>query len=148
MQFLQGPPCSAPDATTELALSRVIELPDAKPPIAKVLDQSVDVTVEQGTLIDTALITELPNHSRVPVRKVIVKGASEVTIKYVAAVKDQQVHAAIFDVPFETLVEWPGGPAPGTPICVYVTTEHFQVEPLSPCTLLAMLVIRLDIFER
>ena len=143
MQFLVGPPCTVPGASKELALTRIISIPDEKPPIEKVLDACVEAIIEKATVIKTPIINE-----QGPLRKVIIKGTAVITLKYVAAVKDQQVHAAIFHIPFESLVEWQNGPTPGSPICVNVTTEHFQVDPLDYCTLLAAMVLRFDIYNK
>jgi len=144
MQFLVGPPCTLPGATKELAFSKIVVIPDPpKPPLKQVLDACVDVSVDQATLIKTLITT-----SEGPLRKVIVKGTATITLKYEAAVKDQQIHVAIFNVPFETLVEWKGGPEPGSPICINATVEHFQLDPLSPCTLIAVFVLRFDAYNK
>ncbi|HAU32372.1 MAG TPA: hypothetical protein DCW46_09025 [Desulfotomaculum sp.] len=109
----------------------------------RLLGYKVEYEIIKAEVIATPLVTD--DNPPLPVRKVIIDGLAKISVKYVADVPDQQVHGAHFDEPFSTLLEWPGGPAPGSPICVDVLEEHVQIHMLDDRHLSKIIVIQLNI---
>lgn len=127
----------------ELIINHNLTIPDIKPPMEKLLGYLIRYDITKAAVIDTRLMTD--DQSPVPIRKVIVEGLARITVKYVADVEDQQVHGAHFEETFSRLIEWPGGPSPGTPICVEITEEHVQIHMIDDRHLSKVIVIQLDI---
>ena len=136
-QGLTGPP----EIWDELVVNGGLTIPDNKPPMERLLGYKIEYEITKAEVIATKLMSD--DQPPMPIRKVIVDGTARIKVKYVADVPDQQVHGAHFDVPFNKLLEWPGGPAPGTPICVEVVEEHVQIHMLDPRHLSKTIVIQL-----
>ncbi|KUK52731.1 MAG: hypothetical protein XD78_1771 [Desulfotomaculum sp. 46_296] len=132
-----------PEIFDELAINHNLTIPDNKPPMERLLGYKVEYEIIKAEVIATPLVTD--DNPPLPVRKVIIDGLAKISVKYVADVPDQQVHGAHFDEPFSTLLEWPGGPAPGSPICVDVLEEHVQIHMLDDRHLSKIIVIQLNI---
>lgn len=127
----------------ELIINHNLTIPDIKPPMEKLLGYIIRYEITKAEVIDTRLTTD--DQPPLPIRKVIVEGLARIAVKYVADVDDQQVHGAHFEEPFSRLIEWPGGPVPGTPICVEITEEHVQIHMLDDRHMSKVIVIQLDI---
>lgn len=141
-----GEPCSSPpDVSKELAINHSLKIPPQKPPAECILDSTVEIEICKAEVINTPLYSSC---CRVPIKKVVVTGKAELTVKYVAQVPDQQVHAAVFTIPFETLIEWPGGPPAHTPVCINVTEEYFRVDLIDPLNIFKIILLRLDVYNR
>lgn len=138
--------CNPPELFGELTINHELVVPDHKPPMEALLKYWVDFTLSKARVIDTRL-TVTQDQQQVPLRKVIINGNARITIKYAADVPDQQVHGAEFDVPFEGLIEWPGGPPEGTAICVDIVPEHVQIDRIDERRLRKVLVIQLNICQ-
>ena len=135
-----------PAVTKEITIDHLLMIPEQKPPQESILDQFVEFEITKAEVIETNITVGDPPQQ---LQKVIVMGQAEIVIKYVGDTEegDQPVHAAHFNVPFDALVEWPGGPPQGTPICVCVVPEHFQIDPLDDRHLFKVLVVKLEIYE-
>ncbi|WP_366924170.1 DUF3794 domain-containing protein [Metallumcola ferriviriculae] len=143
MEQLHIPPSGIPRVSKQITINHMLTVPDHKPEVDCIIDATVDIHIIKAVVIDT------PVHINChPVRKVIVIGKAQIIVKYVAKVINQQVHAAVFHIPFEALIKWPGGPPAGTEICVGVTVEHFQIDPLDYRDLMKVLLIRLDVYHK
>ncbi len=129
--------------STEIVINHHLVIPDNKPSMERLLEYRIEYEISKAEVISTKLVTD--DDPPLPIRKVIVDGIAHIVIKYVALVNDQQVHGAHFDEPFSTLIEWPDGPPPGTPICVEITEEHVQIHMLDERRLSKVIVIQLDI---
>lgn len=139
--YVGGP---LPDISKEIAVNHPLIIPCEKPPVNCILDYWAVVQVPNVSVIETLLVAGKP---LLPVRKVLVTGKVQIVVKYVAHALIQQIHAANFLVPFETVVEWPGGPLSANRLQAYTTIEHFQLELLEPKRLQKVLVIRLNLFR-
>lgn len=133
----------APEIWDELVINHNLVIPEHKPPMELLLGYRINYEITKALVIDTPLVTS--DQPPLPLRKVIVEGMAKIAIKYVANVPDQQVHGAHFEEPFSRLLEWPGGPAPGAPICVEVVEEHVQIHMLDDRHLSKVIVIQLNI---
>ncbi|GAB6139126.1 DUF3794 domain-containing protein [Halanaerobaculum tunisiense] len=135
-----------PDISKEITIDSTLIIPDQKPSLESILDYFVEFEITKTEIIDTNITVGDPPQQ---LQKVIVMGEAQIYVKYVGETEagDQPVHAAHFKAPFDTLIEWPGGPPGGTPICVCISKEHFQLEPLDNRYLFKVLVAKIDIFE-
>lgn len=129
----------------ELVINHNLTIPDKKPPMEKLLGYMIRYEITKAEVIDTRIMTN--TQPSLPVRKVIIEGLARIVIKYVADVPDQQVHGAHFEEPFAKLIEWPGGPPPGSPICVEITEEHAQIHMIDNRHLSKVIVIHIDITQ-
>lgn len=127
----------------ELVINHELTIPHIKPPMEKLLAYKIDYEITKAVVIATKLTTN--DQPPQPIRKVIVDGTAKIKVKYVADVPDQQVHGAHFNEPFNKLIEWPGGPAEGTPLCVEVVEEHVQIHMLDDRHLSKVIVIQLNV---
>lgn len=127
----------------EMIINHDLTIPAHKPPMERLLGYIIKYEITKAEVIGTRLTTD--DQPPLPIRKVIIEGFARIAIKYVADVDDQQVHGAHFDEPFSRLIEWPGGPLPGTPICAEITEEHVQIHMLDDRHLSKVIVIQLDI---
>lgn len=132
-----------PEVWDELVINHDLTIPDIKPPMEQLLGYKTQYEITKAELIGTKLTTN--DQPPLPIRKVIVEGVVKITTKYVADVPDQQVHGAHFEEPFSGLIEWPGGPAPGTPVCVEVLEEHVQIHMLDERHMSKVIVIQLNV---
>lgn len=138
------PESCPPDVCKEISINHILTIPCAEPPVECILHSFAEIEITNAFVIKTPLVS---GPCCIPVRKVVITGKAHITVKYAADVPDQQVHAAEFCIPFKSLMEWPGGPPPGTPICIDVIEEHFQVDKLEPCNLFAAMIIRIDVYQ-
>lgn len=129
----------------QIPINSKLIIPTEKPDIEYILDSSVQVLFDKVEVIDTPLV--YPEDTTLPLKKVIVVGHVKIIIKYSALEPTQKVHAAHFDVPFCTLIEWPDGPPQGTPITIIPVIEKqvFLLEDLR--RILKALVIRFDVYQ-
>lgn len=128
----------------ELAIDHPLVIPPYKPPAEALLDVIVDFDITKAVVIDTPLL--YPEDPTLNLQKVLIVGKATLIIKYVADLPDQQVHGAHFEVPFCTLIEWPGGPPQGTPICVEPVIEKKEVCLLDGRHIFKVILVRFDIF--
>ncbi len=142
MQLLRGI-AGEPEIWDELAINHNLTIPDHKPQMERLLGYKVKYEITKAAVIATPLVTD--DIPPLPIRKVIVVGLAKIITKYVADVPNQQVHGAHFEEPFSKLLEWPGGPAPGSPICVEVLEEHVQIHMLDSRHMSKVIVIQLNI---
>lgn len=131
---------------TEIALDHELVIPPQKPPAECLLDVVVDFDITKAVVIDTPLRT--PENPTLELQKVLVVGTAKIIIKYVADVPDQQVHGAHFDVPFCTIIEWPGGPPQGTEICIEPVVEKSRVCLTDGRRIFKIIVVRLDVYTK
>jgi hypothetical protein len=127
----------------EVVINHDLTLPVEKPSIERVLASKVEYEITKAEVVATPL--QSGGQPPLPIRKVIVSGTARIYVKYVADVPDQQVHAAHFEEPFSKLIEWPGGPAPGTPLCVEVVEEHVQIHKVDPRHFSKTIVLQLNL---
>jgi len=80
-------------------------------------------------------------------KKVILVGRVKIIIKYSALEPTQKVHAAHFEVPFCTLIEWPDGPPQGTPITVVPVIEKKVFTRENTRRIFKALLIRFDVYR-
>lgn len=132
-----------PEVWDEIVINHNLTIPDHKPPMEELLGYKIEYEIIKAEVIATKLVSK--DNPPLPIRKVIIDGVAKIVIKYVADVPDQQVHGAHFEEPFHDLIEWPGGPAPGTPICVEVMEEHVQIHKLCERNLCKTIVIQLNV---
>lgn len=125
----------------EIVINHDLTIPDIKPDMERLIGYKITYVITKAEVVGTRLTTS--DQPPLPIRKVIVDGTAKIMIKYVADVPDQQVHGAHFDEPFNDLIEWPGGPAPGTPVCVDVVEEHVQIHMLDARHLSKTIVLQL-----
>ncbi|WP_418792497.1 DUF3794 domain-containing protein [Phosphitispora sp. TUW77] len=133
----------SPEVWDELVINHDLTIPDIKPPMERLLGYKIEYAITKAEVIGTKLVTD--DQPPLPIRKVIIDGIATITTKYVADQPDQQVHGAHFDEPFNALIEWPGGPAPGTPICVEVMEEHVQIHMIDDRHMSKTIVIQLNV---
>lgn len=134
----------------ELAIDSKLVIPPQKPPIEFILDSIVDVDVMKCEVIDTPLLHPEETEEQgvdVPLKKVIIAGTVNIKIKYSALVPDQKVHAAHFNVPFCTLIEWPDGPPQGTPITCEPVIEKKIFLREDGRRIFKALLIRFDVYR-
>ena len=122
----------------------MINIPPEKPPMTEIIGTSLELEIKRAEIINTPLTA---GPCAMPLQKVIVTGTAEIKIKYVAEGPEQRVHALVFAAPLRTLVEWPGGPPPFTPLCVKATKEYFRMDFIDKHRLFAGIVLHLNIFE-
>ncbi|HAU32377.1 MAG: hypothetical protein XD78_1776 [Desulfotomaculum sp. 46_296] len=124
-------------------------IPDVKPSIECIIDTYTQVVIDKEVVIDTPLT--YPETENAPpydqLRKVIVTGMVVVKIKYSALVPDQKVHAAHFEIPFCTLIEWPDGPPQGTPIVVKPVVEKAVYINEDGRRVFKAILIRLEVYR-
>lgn len=142
---MNQPGCPMPDISEEVTINHELVIPPEKPPMEALLKYWVTFTITKARVIETRITVTGENQQQVPLRKVIVDGVATITVKYVADVPDQQVHGAHFDVPFQSLIEWPGGPPEGTAVCVEVIREHVQIDRIDERRLRKVIVIQLNV---
>ncbi|AHF06139.1 DUF3794 domain-containing protein [Desulfitobacterium metallireducens] len=129
---------------TEIVIDHNLVIPDHKPPAECLLDSVIDFEITKAVVFDTPL--ESPEITGVLLRKALVVGIAHIIVKYAAAVPDQQVHGAHFDVPFNALVEMPDGPTQGTNICVEPVVEKSVFCLEDDRRVSKIIVVRLDIY--
>ena len=132
-----------PEIFDELVINHDLTIPENKPPMERLLGYKVKYEITKAEVIATPLQSD--DQPPLPIRKVILEGIAKITIKYVAAVEDQQVHGAHFDVPFSKLLIWPGGPAPSSPLCIDVLEEHVQFHMLDERHISKLIVIQVNV---
>lgn len=135
--------------STEIALDHPLVIPPYKPAAECILDIVVNFDITKAVVITTPLL--YPEIIAIPplhLHKVLVLGSAMVIVKYVADVPSQQVHGAHFDIPFNALIEWPGGPAQGTPICVEPVIEKIKFCLLDDRRIFKTILVRLDVYEQ
>ncbi len=113
------------EGENQLVLRESLKLPEAKPDVAKVLDQVSTITIGQTTV--------LPN-------KVIVNGVITLRIIYEAKVPSQSVHVAHFTIPFEAFVDLPGA-QPGMMVTAHVKIEFVTIDVGQNCRVLTARII-------
>lgn len=96
----------------QMVLRESLQVPEAKPDVARVLDQVTTITIGQTTV--------LPN-------KIIVNGTISLRVIYEAAVPSQSVHVAHFTIPFESFVEIPGA-QPGMMVLADAKVEFISID--------------------
>ncbi|WP_366924166.1 DUF3794 domain-containing protein [Metallumcola ferriviriculae] len=133
----------AEEIFSEIVINHNLTIPDHKPPMERLLGYKIEYEIIKAEVIDTKLTTD--DDPPLPIRKVLIDGVAKIAIKYVALVPDQQVHGAHFEEPFHDLIEWPGGPAPGSPICVEILEEHVQIHMVDERHLSKVIVIQFNI---
>lgn len=129
----------------EIAVDHKLVIPPQKPPMECIIDTNVEVEIEKAVVIDTPLL--YPENPELQLRKVVIAGRVIITVKYVAHVPSQKVHAAHFEIPFCTLIEWPGGPPQGTPIKVVPVIEKTVFEQEDERRIFKAILIRLDVYR-
>ena len=100
------------EGENQLVLRENLQVPEAKPNVARVIDQVTTIVITQTTI--------LPN-------KIIVNGTISLRVIYEAAVPAQSVHVAHFTIPFETFVEIPGA-RPGMTALADATVEFVSID--------------------
>lgn len=100
------------EGETQIVLRENLQVPEAKPDVARILDNVTSITIGQTTV--------LPN-------KVIVNGTIGLRVIYEAAVPSQSVHVAHFTIPFETFVEIPGA-QPGMMVLADAKVEFVSID--------------------
>lgn len=129
----------------EIVINHNLTIPDHKPEMELLLGYKIEYDITKAVVIGTQLTTD--DNPPLPIRKVIIDGIARIYTKYVALVPDQQVQAAHFEEPFSALIEWPGGPAPGSPVCVEVLEEHVQIHMLDERHMSKVIVIQLNVTQ-
>ncbi|QHE54118.1 DUF3794 domain-containing protein [Pontibacillus sp. HMF3514] len=133
------------DVFKQLPINSKLIIPPQKPDIECILDSNVEVEITKKEVIDTPL--NYPEDPTEPLRKVILTGKVKIIIKYSALVPSQKVHAAHFEVPFCTLIEWPDGPPQGTPITVEPVIEKKVFKREDERKIYKALLIRFDVYR-
>ena len=100
------------DRESQQVVRESVQLPEAKPDAARVIDYVATVQVNSTTV--------LPN-------KVIVNGIISLRVIYEAAVPVQSVHVAHFTIPFEAFVEIPGA-QPGMTVVAGAEVEFISID--------------------
>lgn len=127
----------------EFVVNHNLKIPNVKPPMEKFLNQNVEFNITKLRLIETLLFTD--DNLHLPIRKVVVGGTVAIVVKYVADVPDQAVHGAHYEEKFSLLVEWPGGPAPGTELCAEVIIEYMNFYMIDDRTISKTIVAQVNI---
>jgi hypothetical protein len=130
----------------EIVIDGQLVIPPYKPPAECILDMVVDFTIIKAVVIKTPLVC--PEDTTKNLQKILILGNATVIVKYVAAVPDQQVHGAHFDIPFNALIEWCGGDAAGTPICVEPVIEKKKFCLIDPRKVFELILVRLDVYKQ
>jgi hypothetical protein len=131
--------------TKHISINKAVTLPYPHPQIAQILDQKFSAQIVKAEVRSTPLLSPC---CKTPIRKTIVKGNVEILIKYESVSPSQEVHAFTFELPLYALAEWVGGPPPYSPICIEISSEHFQVDRLNLTQLFCVLLLRLDIYRQ
>lgn len=130
---------------TEVAVNSQLVLPPQKPDIECIIGYDVQVEITKAVVIDTNLAyPETPTQA---LKKVIVTGIAKIIVKYSALEPTQRVHGAHFNVPFCELIEWPDGPAQGTPIEIMPVIEYEDFIAQGIRKILCGVLIRLDVYR-
>jgi len=132
-----------PEIYEEVVINGNLKIPEEKPLMEKLLGYNLDFNITKAKVIGTPLVTD--DEPPLPIRKVIINGEAKISIKYSALVEEQTVHGAHFNVPFEQIIHWPGGPIPDIPLCVEVFEEYVQIVGLDEQYLSKVLVIQLGV---
>ncbi len=134
---------------TQVPVDSKLVIPPQKPPMECILDTFVTVDIEKAIVIDTPLT--YPETEGAPpydqLRKVVVTGIVNIKVKYSALVPDQKVHVAHFEAPFCALIEWPDGPAQGTPIVIKPTIEKTVFLREDERRIFKAILLRLDVYR-
>lgn len=129
---------------TEIAIDSQLVIPGHKPPAECLLDTIIDFEITKAIVIDTPLV--VPEDPTLQLEKVLIVGVAKIIVKYVADVPDQQVHGAHFEVPFNALIEWPGGPPRGTAICIEPVVEKSVICLKDSRKIFKIIIVRLDVY--
>jgi len=100
---------------TEIQIPEVLCIPPKKPDIEEILSVKVKVDIISQRVVKTPVFLEpTPMPTPMPIeneegtkltgRKLVIEGILRQSFKYTAAVKEQTVHAAHFDIPFSVFV--------------------------------------------
>lgn len=100
------------EGENQVVLRENLQVPDAKPDVARIIDQVSTMTIGQTTV--------LPN-------KIIVNGTISLRVIYEAKVPAQSVHVAHFTIPFEAFVEVPGA-QPGMTVLATAKVEFISAD--------------------
>ncbi len=130
----------------EIILDHQLVIPPHKPPAECILDVVVDFDIKKAVVIKTPLVC--PEDPTKNLQKILILGTATVIVKYVADLPDQQVHGAHFDIPFHALIEWCGGDAAGTPICVEPVIEKKKFCLLDDRNIFKVILVRLDVYKQ
>lgn len=128
----------------EIAIDDLLSIPPQKPEAECLLDSVIDFDITKAVVIDTPLVC--PETPTEQLQKVLVVGTVKIIVKYSAAEPTQQVHAAHFEVPFNALIEWCGGPPQGTEICVEPVVEKAKFCLQDGRRIFKVIVVRLDVY--
>ncbi|WBW96631.1 SPOCS domain-containing protein [Oceanirhabdus sp. W0125-5] len=133
----------------EIAIDTKLVIPPHKPDMECIIDGTVDVIIDKAEVIDTNLVyPESPDpQDPWPLKKVIAAGVAKIIVKYSALEPTQRVHAAHFDVHFCTLIEWPDGPAQGTPITIKPVVEKIDFIRENERLIFKAILVRLDVYR-
>lgn len=134
---------------TEVALNSELIVPPQKPDIECIIGHDIQVEITKAEVIDTNLsYPESPDPlNPQALKKVIITGIAKIIVKYSALEPTQRVHGAHFNVPFCELIEWPDGPAQGTPIEIVPVIEYEKLIRADKRRILKGILIRLDVYR-
>jgi len=104
------------EATSQIIVSRTVEIPAPKPDAMQIVDEITEVVVTKVSIV--------PN-------KVLVEGVLRVKVIYEAAVPAQTVHVFHAEVTFTHFVEIPGA-EPDMTVYPTLTVESVSLEVLNP----------------
>ncbi|MEN6411791.1 MAG: DUF3794 domain-containing protein [Veillonellales bacterium] len=89
---------------SELSIPEVLTLPCQKPDIESIDKVYIQVRIISQRIIETPEGTKNQEGTTLTGKKLIVEGILHQKIVYTAAVRQQSVHAAHFDIPFSTFI--------------------------------------------
>lgn len=127
----------------QLSISQRNSLPVNFPSMLEILDNSVTFEFKKVELIDTPLMVKPCS----PLKKVLIKGIAEITVKYLTDRSCQDVHGFTFNLKICSLLEWPCGPSTNVPLCIEATNEFLEIKKLSSCNMFTILVLRFKIYQ-
>jgi hypothetical protein len=138
----------SPENFKQFSVQENLVIPIAKPDVEQI------VSVYAKVKINSTMVIKTPGTPGAPVTsyegqiltgfKLIVEGALEQKIEYVADEPTQSVHAAHFCIPFSTFIVLPDDFEVGTPVTVTGYIEDIFVELLDKRSIFKNVTILLD----
>lgn len=127
----------------QFSVQESLIIPDVKPDVEQIVSVFAEVCITNTRVIQTPVATSFEGQILTGF-KLIVEGALEQKVEYVADEPTQSVHAAHFRVPFSTFIVLPIDYVIGTPITVTGYIEDIFVELLDKRSIFKNVTILLD----
>lgn len=114
----------------QLTVTGTACIPQAKPDMEQIIKVIAEIVITNTRVIRTPIGKSLEGQILTG-KKLIIEGLVREKLEYVAALPEQAVHAAHFELPFSTFIVLPADFVMGTPIAVASYIEDIYVKQVS-----------------